>query len=237
MVLLVDADSLIWSSCYRTRRQEGDSPFFEDIQEAKDKFDEVLMKIHNDLDEQYSIEDMIVFSGSQGNFRKILDPKYKANRKKSDIPPLLPQIQEYVREQYDSKFAFGIETDDLVAQYWKMISDSIGRENVMIVSIDKDYKQFPCLMYNYHNKHKCVYDISEQEAMFNFYEQMIIGDTADNVNFCKGYGQKFAQKYLADCDSHYKFTKKIYKLFQKIYRGKAKQKYIQCYNLLKLRTK
>ena len=69
---------------------------------------------------------------------------------------------------------FGIETDDLVAKYWFELSQEIGRDNVMIVSIDKDYKQFPCLMYNYHKKHQVVYDITEEEAMYNFYEQMII---------------------------------------------------------------
>jgi 5'-3' exonuclease len=64
---------------------------------------------------------------------------------------------------------------------------------------------------------------------------MIIGDTADNVNYCKGYGKKYAEKLFADCNSHYKYTKRVYDLFKKIHKGKAKQRYIECYNLLKLR--
>ena len=39
---------------------------------------------------------------------------------------------------------------------------------------------------------------------------MIIGDTADNVNYFKGKGKKFAEKYLADCDTKYQYTKKMY---------------------------
>ena len=74
----------------------------------------------------------------------------------------------------------------MVARYWKKLSEELGRNEVMIVSIDKDYKQFPCLMYNYHYKHQEILDISEDEAMYNFYEQMIMGDTADNVNYFKG---------------------------------------------------
>jgi 5'-3' exonuclease len=145
-------------------------------------------------------------------------------------------MHTFVKEQYNSIWGYGCETDDVVAKYWFELSNEIGRDNVIIVSIDKDYKQFPCLMYNYHAKHKCIYDISEEEAMYNFYEQMIIGDTADNVNYCKGYGKKFAEKYLVDCKSKYEYTKKIYQLFKAIHKGKARQRYIECWNLLKLKT-
>jgi hypothetical protein len=72
--------------------------------------------------------------------------------------------------------------------------------------------------------------------MYNFYEQMIIGDGADNVQYCKGYGKKYAEKLLVHCDSRYKYTKRVYELFKKIHKGKARQRYIECYNLLKLRT-
>ena len=106
----------------------------------------------------------------------------------------------------------------------------------MIVSIDKDYKQFPALIYNYHYKHKEVLDISEEEALYNFYEQMIIGDTADNVNYFKGKGKKYAEKYLADCNTKYQYTRKMLELFKEKYKGKARQKYAECYHLLKLRT-
>ena len=124
----------------------------------------------------------------------------------------------------------------MVARYWKQISDEVGRNEFMIVSIDKDYKQFPCLMYNYHFKHQVVLDISEEEAIFNFYSQMIEGDTADNVNYFKGKGKRFAEKYFVDCETKYQYTRKLYALFKKHYKGKARLKYTECYNLLKLRT-
>ena len=63
-----------------------------------------------------------------------------------------------------------------------------------------------------------------------------MGDGADNVNYCKGYGKKYAEKYLVDCKSKYQYTKKIYELFKTIYKGKARQRYIECWNLLKLKT-
>jgi 5'-3' exonuclease len=236
MILLIDADSLIFASCYRKRENPEDEKYFTEISEARTKFDEQFMAIVNHLENIYNIDKVITFSGSKGNFRKLITPVYKANRKKQELPPLLNEMHQFVKDQYDSVYGFGIETDDMVARYWYAISQDIGRNEVMIVSIDKDYKQFPCLMYNYHYKHKEILDISEDEAMYNFYEQMIMGDTADNVNYFKGKGKRFAEKYFVDCQTKYQYTKKMFELFQKEYKGKARQKYAECYHLLKLRT-
>lgn len=236
MILLFDADSLVFASCYRPKTDDIENPFYTDIADAINKFDEQFMKIVNDLEDKYEIEKVVTFNGCKGNFRKKLSKNYKANRKKQTLPPLLHPMHDYVKKTYESKFAYGIETDDMVARYWYELSNQFGRNNVMIVSIDKDYKQFPALIYNYHYKHKKILDITEAEALYNFYEQMIVGDTADNVNFFKGKGVKFAQKYFKDCSTKYQYTKKLYELFKKEYKSKAKLKYIECFNLLKLLT-
>ena len=236
MILLVDADSLIFASCYKKREHKDDERFYTDIEDSKAKFDEQFMSIVNKLEDMYNVERVITFSGSKGNFRKLITPVYKANRKKQELPPLLDEMHQFVKDEYNSVWGFGIETDDIVARYWKELSNEVGRNNVMIVSIDKDYKQFPALIYNYHYKHKEVLDISEEEALYNFYEQMIVGDTADNVNYFKGKGKKYAEKYLADCNTKYQYTRKMLELFQEKYKSKARQKYAECYHLLKLRT-
>ena len=236
MILLVDADSLIFASCYRKRETPDDELYYTNIEDSRAKFDEQFMSIVNHLEEKYPIDKILTFSGSKGNFRKLITPKYKANRKKQELPPLLDEMHQFVKEQYDSIWGYGVETDDMVARYWKQISDDIGRDEVMIVSIDKDYKQFPCLMYNYHYKHKEILDITEEEAMYNFYEQCIVGDTADNVNYFKGKGKKYAEKHFKDCTTKYQYTRKLYELFKQEYKGKARQKYTECYHLLKLRT-
>lgn len=236
MILLFDADSLVFASCCRTKKTPDESHYYTEIKECINKFDEQFMKIVNDLQEIYDIEKVITFNGCKGNFRKQLTRTYKANRKKQTIPLLLHEMHQYVKDTYDSKYSFGIETDDMVARYWKTLTDQFGRDNIMIVSIDKDYKQFPCLIYNYHYKHKKILNISEQEALYNFYEQMIAGDQADNVNYFRGKGVKFAKKYFKNCNTKYQYTKKLYELFKEKYKSKAKLKYIECYNLLKLRS-
>ena len=65
---------------------------------------------------------------------------------------------------------------------------------------------------------------------------MIVGDTADNVNYFRGKGVKFAKEYYKNCRTEYQYRKKLYKLFKDQYKSKAKEKYSECYNLLKLRT-
>ena len=233
MIILFDADSLVFASCYNTGSEEI---FYTDLEDAVSKFDEQFMAIINEIEKRYDIKKIMTFNGSKGNFRKILNSEYKANRKKQDLPPLLHDMHEYVKKNYSSIYGYGVETDDLVARYWKNLSDEIGKENVMIVSIDKDYKQLPCLYYNYHYKWKQFYNITNDQALYNFYEQMITGDSADNVNFFKGKGKVFAKTYLNGCKSKFSYTKKLFKLFTELYKGKAREKYIECYNLLKLRT-
>ncbi|QDP58853.1 MAG: putative ribonuclease H [Prokaryotic dsDNA virus sp.] len=227
MVILFDADSLIYSSCINVD---------DNVELGIAKFDEVLMSIVNHLEEYWEIQELILFNSARGNYRKILDKEYKAPRGKYELPKILGDIQQYVIKTYESKRAYGMETDDLVAIYWNRLQQEHGRNNVIIVSIDKDYKQLPALIYNYHYKHKEIYDVSPHDALYNFYTQMIVGDSADNVNYCKGYGKKYTEKLFKDCTSHYQFTKRTYDLFKKIYKGKGRMKYIQCYHLLRLRT-
>jgi len=158
MIVLFDADSLVYSSCCNV----------ETIEEAIGKFDEVFMSIANRLEDNYDVKEYIFFNNSRGNFRKVLDKNYKANRLNVELPPLLNEMHELVTVLYDSKKTYGMETDDIVAKYWYKLSNEFGRDNVLIISIDKDYKQLPALIYNYHYKHRCIYDISKNKLYIIF---------------------------------------------------------------------
>lgn len=235
MIVLVDADSLLWSSCYKAKEQEEDTGYHT-IEDAILKFDEVFMNIINRIEETYEIDKVMTFACARGNFRKQISTTYKANRVDREIPPILNELQDYVIHKYEVKRGYGVETDDLVAIYWTNLSNTFGRDQVLIVSIDKDYKQLPCIIYNYHIKHQCYYNVTEAEARYNFYEQMIMGDTSDNVNFCKGYGKAYCKKAFKDCLSDYSYIRVVFSLYKQLYRSKAREMYIQCYRLLKLKT-
>ena len=47
MILLIDADSLVFASCYKPREEEGS--FFENIEDVILKFDETFQRVINEL--------------------------------------------------------------------------------------------------------------------------------------------------------------------------------------------
>jgi 5'-3' exonuclease len=235
MIVLVDADSLVWSSCYRAKVSPEDDGYHT-LEDAKVKFDEVFASIINRIEDDYIIDKVITFNGAIGNFRKQISKKYKANRIDAQRPPILNEMHDYVKEVYSSIVGRGVETDDMVATYWTTLSNTFGRDEVLIVSIDKDYKQLPCLIYDYHYKKQCYYNISEAEARYNFYEQMITGDAADNVNYCKGYGPAYCRKAFKDLVSNYSYMRVVFGLYKQLYRSKAREKFVECHQLLKLKT-
>jgi len=231
MTVLFDADSLIYASCFNS---EGDDKYLS-LDDAFTKFQYGLDSLYAKISEQVEIERFIVCNGSKGNFRKDISKDYKANRT-SERPPILGELHDKVKQRYKSHYGIGVETDDVVATLWKRISDEKGVDSVIIASMDKDYKQFPCWFYDCHYKRMTLSKISEQEATLNFYSQMIIGDTADNVNYCKGYGKVYARRLLEGVSSDFSANRRVYTLFKEIYDTEAKNKFIECRELLKLKT-
>jgi len=222
ITVLIDADSIIFASAVNS----------DTILDAKDKMDYKINEILDYLSSNYTIDGFSVFSGSKGNFRKFVTDTYKANRRDMEIPEHLSGLHKYSKEYWDAKYTYGCETDDLIASAWYKHSNE--GKNVVIVAIDKDYLQFPCVMYNYNKKEFIVQ--SELDALRAFYTQMIVGDSADNIKVCKGKGKAFATKLLEPLTTKYQMTRAVYELYKEFYKGKANFKYRETFNLLKLRT-
>ena len=73
MILLVDADSLIFASCYRPK--DDIDTFYTDLDDVIYKFDEAFQKIVNDLTYLYNVTEVLTFNNSKGNFTKMINPK------------------------------------------------------------------------------------------------------------------------------------------------------------------
>jgi 5'-3' exonuclease len=220
--VIIDADSMIYASAMS-----------ESLSEAKEKLDNKLNLALNEIEDLgYIIDEFIVCSGSYGNFRKFISSSYKSNRV-SEKPLHLTELQKYCRVNWMSKYVLGVETDDVVASYWNKIYCE-GKIIPIIVSIDKDYLQFPATIYNY--ERKTLVTINEVDAHRNFYTQMLVGDVADNVKGVKGCGVKCAEKTLSNLGSRYSMSRAVYELYIKAYKGKANIKYRETYSLLKLRV-
>jgi len=69
----------------------------------------------------------------------------------------------------------------------------------VIATVDKDLNNTPGWHFNW-NKGE-LYWVSEEEATYNFYRQLLTGDRTDNIQGIPGIGPKKAEKILAECDS------------------------------------
>jgi 5'-3' exonuclease len=216
-IVLFDVDSIFYTSCYDV----------EDFEGACHKFDEQIQSIVNEIEEHNEIDHVYFLGLCRHNFRYKIDPNYKGNRK-SEKPDYLDELQQYMKKEYSILSQQGIETDDLVVKLQK----EYGHENTIICSIDKDYLQCEGTIYNYYRKEYHVID--EKTARFNFWSQMITGDSGDNVNYLKGYGAAWVRKNMHKDDSLYTQMRIVYSLFKTIYKSKARERFIQQYWLLKL---
>lgn len=225
MKVIVDADSLIYASAASNHT----------IEDALNHFNESLGYVLDILSNDIKPTNVLICNGSKNCFRTSVNSSYKLNRTQKK-PELLSELHELVKKEYNSYWGDGVETDDVVVTLWKDEVDRNGIDSCVIVSNDKDYRQFPCWMFDTYFRRLELSKIGEFEADLNFFTQMIVGDSADNVNYCKGYGKSYAKKIFENVSSRFGLLRKAYYLYLKIYKGEAKVKFLECYNLLKLRT-
>ena len=213
---IFDIDSIVYASCYNS----------EDFEEVTESFWSKYKDIIYNMEARYGSVEMINVGFCTNNYRKKVDASYKGNRTQ-DKPEHLEELIEYVKDNLHIETRSGIETDDLVAKFL----DYYGKDKAVIISIDKDYMQFECTIYSY-NKREFI-TVSKEEAFYNFWEQMVIGDRADNVLVCKGFGIKWCEKNLKG-KGKFGTMRTVLELYKKLYKGKAREKMIKTFMLLKL---
>jgi hypothetical protein len=153
--------------------------------------------VESDIDEAVSklvtssiCTEVVTALSDASNFRKQVDPTYKANRKNIRRPMLLQYAKDYMYEKYNGVIWENLEADDVLG--------IMGTEDddTLIWSLDKDLKTIP-------GKHLIdgeVVTISPLEGDYWFYSQTLIGDLTDNYSGCPKVGAKTAEKILAhDC--------------------------------------
>lgn len=153
--------------------------------------------------------------GRENIFRYHLTNSYKSNRPPS--PALLIPLREWVSSEYVTVTGDFCEADDLLGVYAK--ADTISVTN------DKDDLTVPGRKYHFVKKE--WYDISEEEAAFNFYCQMLIGDTADGVSGVVGIGKKKSKQALWGLTPDEMFEK-VYELYG------DHRRFVINYNLLRM---
>lgn len=172
MHLLVDADSLLYKAGFVVNSEGQEQLACWQL----DQLCEVLLD--NVRPESYQF----YISGSN-NFRYGVYPEYKGNRVDMARPIHLAAMRVHIVSKWAATVTDGIEADDAVG------IAQCTTEDTCISHIDKDIDMIYGLHHNY-NKNESYY-VSNEQAMFNFYMQLIQGDKGDNI---PGYDGKMRPK-------------------------------------------
>lgn len=200
MKALVDAD-LVAYRCAASCEKRG--VVTEDFTVATARANNLLVNI---LDAVQATDRQLFLSGGQ-NFRKKISPAYKANREGQKRPEYLEPLREWLVTEWGASVTDGNEADDELG----IAQTGSDPDTTTICSLDKDLRQVPGHHYSWEitgtsplglqwkKEAQSIY-VSEQEGLFNFYWQLVMGDQADNV---PGYDGKMRAKVPKFLEPHY----------------------------------
>ena len=195
-VAVIDADILLYKAC-RVAEEEvnwGDDQWvlWSDLNKVKTIIDDQVSLIVEEMEADRSI---LCFSDKK-NYRKEINPEYKANRRGGRKPLCFQGALQYCKDTYPFRQFTSLEADDVIGIIATTESD---KNEYVIVSEDKDLLTVPGLHWDL--KSKEVYSLSEDEADFNFFSQTLTGDTVDNYKGCPNVGKVTAEKLLRSVES------------------------------------
>jgi 5'-3' exonuclease len=240
-VLLIDADSIMYTSTYFPEDSLLEFPTEEEqLEEAKYRTRTKLQEIQINVEEWYNIVQTYIFIGGKGNFRYKIFPEYKANRKDVIKSPLLPFIKEYMVEELKAIESHGGEADDYIIDG---ISECSG--NCVVSSIDKDvlYHSPNIPLYDYRGYNDVLGEfksISTKQSRLARATQLVTGDSTDGVPGAKGVGKAWCDKNMHVDMTDYQFIKAIFLAYLKANKNdsiESKRQIKLYYKVLKLHTR
>ena len=192
MFLALDTDILMYKAATAAEQEVdwgGDIwSLHTDLNEAKDAFQQQIDRITAKL----GIEDYVCCLSDHGNnFRKVVDPTYKSNRKGTRKPVGYVALCEWVEQEYRTFKKPTLEADDCMGIIATK-PNNIGK--CIIVSDDKDMLTIPAKVYRPTKDEK--HDISLAGADRYFLTQVLTGDVTDGYAGIKGVGPKKAEAIL-----------------------------------------
>lgn len=190
-VAVIDADILLYKAC-RLAEEEvdwGDDQWvlWSDLNVVKEIFDTQVDTI---VDEMGADRTILCFSDTQ-NYRKKINPEYKANRRGGRKPLCFKQALQYCKDSYPYKMFDGLEADDVIG----IIATTENENEYVVVSEDKDLLTVPGIHWDLAEKK--IYRISEEDADYNFFFQTLVGDPIDNYKGCPKVGKVTAERILS----------------------------------------
>lgn len=138
------------------------------------------------------------------NFRYVINPEYKANRKDYVPPKHLDACRKFLIEEYGAIVTEGYEADDALGM--------AQTEDSVIYSIDKDLLMIPGHHYNWVNQ--TYKEVSELDGLRSFYRSLLTGDRSDNVFGISGIGPVKASKIINQLETEEEMYQVVYDLYK-----------------------
>lgn len=180
-------------------------------------------KLMRDIIEAVQANSYRAFLTGSNNFRKEIDPEYKANRKDKPPPKWLQQCREFLVREWKAEVADHIEADDLLG----INQDKVTRTTI-ICSLDKDLLQIPGKHYRWQigtekwTKQASWHDISYIDGLRHFYSSSLIGDKSDNIKGVDKIGPVKAEKAIVGCEAEqemFDICRELYKDDERFFRN------------------
>lgn len=218
-IILIDADSL----CYIGNKCE-------EVEQAYDKVDEAISNIITTSGASHY--NIFVEKPFNNNFRKKIVKSYKKSRANKELPKFYNEIKEYLIGTWNAVGLGGYESDDVLISYYRKCKEEYPFTEVLIASMDKDIRQYSVKIFDtYYNRFGEIYDITEDEADYNFWLQMIMGDVVDSISGVKGKGVKKAELVLNGAKNRFIAVCRTYK---EVYGSRWQKEFIKTYVQVRL---
>jgi DNA polymerase-1 len=188
--LAVDTDILLYKSTLSAEVEIdwGDDVWslWADLKDAKSSF---KWQMQNIVAKTGVTKVVCCLSDSESNFRKLIDPSYKSNRRGTRKPVGYKALKEWVIDEYATVVKPGLEGDDCLG----IIATKPDTDCIM-VSDDKDLRTVFGRLYRPTSDEMLT--ISEADADRFFLTQVLTGDVTDGYKGIPGIGPKKAEAIL-----------------------------------------
>ena len=193
----------------------------------------IINLIINDILHTTHSNSYISYISGSNNFRKQVDPQYKANRSDDAKPIHLDTLKEYIMKRHKGVYTDGCEADDMLGidQHTNFLKNDgqVDRCDTVICTIDKDLDMIAGHHYNFVTKEQ--YWVDEESAAYCFWKQMLTGDRVDNIFALKGVGPKTAEAYLSEYEQD-EWEDAVYVKYQEYFEEEAFTRFRTNYLLL-----
>jgi DNA polymerase I len=189
-ILLIDGDQYLHRGCAAveidTKWDDENHLLHSNAEEAWEVVEGSIKKVLNHFDEHDYI--ICLSDCDTVDYRKQIDPSYKANRAGTRKPLCFFDIKAKLKREMPCRYLTGLEADDVMG----ILATKPGPDKKIIVSRDKDMRTIPAMVWDGQR----FYNITEAQADYQHLFQTLVGDASDGYKGCPGVGPKTAEKLL-----------------------------------------